>query len=229
MSTGVAIVGAAECDLGVTGASILGLQTQAVTRALADAGLTLRDVDGIATTGVSRFSATQLADYFGLQPRWTDSTYAGGSAFEMFVARAAQAITAGQAEVVVVSFASGEVGDELVGLPVEIRPLTRPTGVWAGNVFSGVVLQDGEPAPFATVEVEFVNDGSVTAPNDAFITQVLTTDANGTFTYAMPRAGWWGFAALLDGEDTMPSPEGSPAPIETGGLIWVQATEMGGK
>ena len=29
MSSGVAIVGAAECDLGVTNASILGLQTQA--------------------------------------------------------------------------------------------------------------------------------------------------------------------------------------------------------
>ena len=108
MSGGVAIVGAAECDLGVTGASILGLQTQAVTRALADAGLKLSDVDGIATTGVSRFSATQLADHFGLTPRWTDSTYAGGSAFEMFVARAAQAIAAGQAEVVVISFASNQ-------------------------------------------------------------------------------------------------------------------------
>lgn len=108
MSRDVAIVGAAESDLGVTNTSILDLQTQAVTRALADAGLTIRDVDGIATTGVSRFSATQLADYFGIQPRWTDSTFAGGSAFEMFVARAAQAIKAGQAEVVVISFASNQ-------------------------------------------------------------------------------------------------------------------------
>ncbi|MEU8250588.1 acetyl-CoA acetyltransferase [Nonomuraea sp. NPDC048916] len=108
MSTGVAIAGAAECDLGVTGKSILGLQAQAVGRALDDAGLSLRDVDGIATTGVSRFSATQLADYFGLQPRWTDSTFAGGSAFEMFVARATQAIQAGQAETVVISFASNQ-------------------------------------------------------------------------------------------------------------------------
>ncbi|GGO66614.1 acetyl-CoA acetyltransferase [Nonomuraea cavernae] len=108
MSTGVAIVGAAECDLGVTGKSILGLQAQAVGRALADAGLSLRDVDGLATTGVSRFSATQLADYFGLRPRWTDSTFAGGSAFEMFVARATQAIQAGQAETVVISFASNQ-------------------------------------------------------------------------------------------------------------------------
>ncbi|NKZ03465.1 acetyl-CoA acetyltransferase [Actinomadura latina] len=108
MSTGVAIVGAAECDLGVTNRSILGLQAQAVKRALDDAGLALRDVDGVATTGVSRFSATQLADYFGIEPRWTDSTYAGGSAFEMFVARATQAIQAGQAKTVVISFASNQ-------------------------------------------------------------------------------------------------------------------------
>jgi acetyl-CoA acetyltransferase len=106
--TGVALVGAAESDLGVTGRSILGLQTQAVTRALADAGLTLADVDGLATTGVSRFSAAQLAEYLGLHPSWTDSTFAGGSAFEMYVARAAQAIEAGQCSTVVVSFASNQ-------------------------------------------------------------------------------------------------------------------------
>jgi acetyl-CoA acetyltransferase len=104
----VAIVGAAESDLGVTGRSILGLQTQAITRALADAGLTLRDVDGIATTGVSRFSTTQLAEYLGIQPSWVDSTFTGGAAFEMFVGRAAQAIDAGQANVVAVSFASNQ-------------------------------------------------------------------------------------------------------------------------
>lgn len=108
MSTGVAIVGAAESDLGVTNCSILGLQTQAVTRALNDAGLTLSDVDGFATTGISRFSATQMADYFGVEPRWTDSTFAGGSAYEMMVARGVQAIDAGQADTIVVSFASNQ-------------------------------------------------------------------------------------------------------------------------
>jgi acetyl-CoA acetyltransferase len=108
MTTGVAIVGAAESDLGVTGRSILGLQTQAVTRALADAGLTLAEVDGIATTGVGRFSATQLADHLGVVPTWTDSTFAGGSAFEMFVARATQAIRDGQCTTVVISFASNQ-------------------------------------------------------------------------------------------------------------------------
>jgi acetyl-CoA acetyltransferase len=103
-----AIAGAAESDLGITGRSVLGLQTQAITRALADAGLTVADVDGLATTGVSRFSTTQLAEYLGIQLSWVDSTFAGGSAFEMFVARAAQAIAAGQASVVVISYASNQ-------------------------------------------------------------------------------------------------------------------------
>ncbi|MDA8370714.1 MAG: acetyl-CoA acetyltransferase [Nocardiopsaceae bacterium] len=106
--TNVAIVGAAESDLGRTGKSILTLQAQAIPRALADAGLTLADVDGIATAGVSRFSATQVAEYLGLRPAWTDSTFAGGSAFEMYVARAVQAIEAGQASTVVISYGSNQ-------------------------------------------------------------------------------------------------------------------------
>jgi acetyl-CoA acetyltransferase len=105
---GVAIAGVAECDLGVTNASILELQAQAVTRALDDAGIALSEVDGLACTSVARFSGTQLADYLGLRPAWQDSTFAGGSAFEMFVARGAQAILSGQANVVVISFASNQ-------------------------------------------------------------------------------------------------------------------------
>lgn len=106
--SGVAIAGAAECDLGRTGRTVLELQVQAVTRALADAGLALADVDGLATTNVGRFSTTELADALGLRPAWVDSSFLGGSAFESYVARAAQAIAAGQASVVVVSYASNQ-------------------------------------------------------------------------------------------------------------------------
>ncbi len=135
------------------------------------------------------------------------------------------------AKVVVDAFASGKGWDEKVGLPVEIEPLTRPTGLWAGNVFRGIVRRNGEPVPFAEVEVEYVNEGGVVKPpNDAFVTQVITADAQGVFAYAMPRAGWWGFAALVEGEQKMKSPDGKDAPVELGGLIWVKATDMvGGK
>ncbi|WP_327011259.1 thiolase [Dactylosporangium sp. NBC_01737] len=108
MSTGVCIVGAAESDLGVTGKTALHLQTQAITRALADAGLRLADVDGLATNGVSRFSTTQVAEHLGLRPRWTDSTFAGGSAPLLYAGHAVQAIQAGQASVVVISYGSNQ-------------------------------------------------------------------------------------------------------------------------
>ena len=65
-------------------------------------------------------------------------------------------------------------------------------------------------------------------PNDAFITQVIKADAQGVFAYAMPRAGWWGFAALVEGDEKMKSPDGRDAPVEMGGLIWVKATDMTG-
>lgn len=130
------------------------------------------------------------------------------------------------AKVIVDAFASGEGWEALAGLPVEIRPLTRPTGLWTGNLFSGVVLKAGRPVPFAEIEVEHVNDGMVKPPNDAFLTQVIRADANGTFSYAMPRAGWWGFAALVEADAPMTAPDGRTVPVEEGGLIWVKATDM---
>jgi cobalt/nickel transport protein len=132
------------------------------------------------------------------------------------------------AKVIVDGFASGEGWTVPVGLPVEIEPLSRPTGLWTGNLFSGIVRAKGKPVPFAEIEVEWINDGSVTPPNDAFLTQVIRADQNGAFAYAMPRAGWWGFAALVDGPTTK-GPDGKPAQTELGGLIWVKATDMGGK
>jgi cobalt/nickel transport protein len=129
-------------------------------------------------------------------------------------------------KVVVDAFGGEEGWDTVVGLPVEIEPLVRPYGLWTGNAFSGIVRQNGKPVPFATVEVEWKNDGSLTAPADPFITQVVKTDGNGVFTYVMPRAGWWGFAALVDGDKPLPGPDGKPAPVELGGLIWVRTVDM---
>lgn len=130
------------------------------------------------------------------------------------------------AKVFVDAFASGEGWHEAVGLPVEIEPLTRPTGVWTGQIFRGIVRRDGAPVPFAEVEIEWVSDGSVALPNDAFATQVIRADGAGVFAQALPRAGWWGFAALVDGPARV-GPNGETAASELGGLVWVKATDMG--
>ncbi|MCW2248874.1 cobalt/nickel transport protein [Azospirillum fermentarium] len=126
----------------------------------------------------------------------------------------------------VVDVGAGKGWDALVGLPVEIEPLVRPYGLWTGSLFRGIVRHNGAPVPFAEVEVEWANDGSVTAPADPFVTQVIKADAGGQFAFAMPRAGWWGFAALVDGETPMNAPDGTPAAVELGGLMWVKVTDM---
>jgi cobalt/nickel transport protein len=55
---------------------------------------------------------------------------------------------------------------------------------------------------------------------------VLKTDPNGVFSYTMSRAGWWGFAALIPGEEKMKNPEGKPVEVELGGLMWVKTVDM---
>ena len=130
-------------------------------------------------------------------------------------------------KVVVNGLDAGTGWDAMVGFPVEIEPLVRPYGLWAGNVFRGIVRKGGKPVPLAEIEVEYCNTPRrIRPPAEAFVTQVIKADANGTFSYAMPKAGWWGFAALIEGDEKRPGPDGKPADVELGGLIWVRAAEM---
>jgi len=130
-------------------------------------------------------------------------------------------------KVVVDAFGAEEGWDALVGLPVEIEPLVRPFGLGTGNLFRGIVKKDGKPVPFAEIEVEYYNQAkTVKPPADAFVTQVIKADANGTFAYAMPRAGWWAFAALVDGDEKMKNPDGNMVDVELGGLMWVKTVDM---
>ncbi len=111
--------------------------------------------------------------------------------------------------------------DREVGLKAEIVPLSRPYGLYSGNVFQGIVKVDGKPVPFAEVEVEYYNeDGSFTPPNEYMVTQTLKADSNGVFTYGVPRPGWWGFAALTSSKTPMKH-EGKDKEVELGAVIWV--------
>lgn len=130
-------------------------------------------------------------------------------------------------KVVVDAFGEEEGWDSMVGFPVEIEPLVRPYGLWTGNLFRGIVRHNGKPVPFAEIEVEYLNSNrKVEIPNDAFLTQVIKADGNGVFAYAMPRAGWWAFAALVDGDAKMKNPDGKDVDVELGGLIWVKCVDM---
>jgi cobalt/nickel transport protein len=135
-----------------------------------------------------------------------------------------------QTKTYVAGFGAEAGWDREVGLKAEIVPLTRPFGLYAGNVFQGRVKFKGKPVPDAEVEVEYWNaDHQVTAPNDYFITQVVKTDKNGVFTFAPPQAGWWGFAALNEEKNAIQQKDGTKKDAEYGAVLWVQFTAWPGK
>jgi acetyl-CoA acetyltransferase len=103
------IVGVAESDLGIVGPerSELQLQAQAARRALSEAGLTLADVDGLATASVEMNAPVlRAAEYLGVQPTYLDSTNVGGASFVSHVGHAALALEAGLCEVVLIVYGS---------------------------------------------------------------------------------------------------------------------------
>jgi acetyl-CoA acetyltransferase len=111
--SGVIIAGAAETDqVGkLPGHSTLQLHLEGALNALADAGLSTRDIDGIAT--VSSPGPVQVAHSLGIVPRWMDGTGVGGTSFLLHVRHAAAAIMAGQASTVLITH--GESGRSRVG------------------------------------------------------------------------------------------------------------------
>jgi len=121
------------------------------------------------------------------------------------------------------------VGDPL---PVEIVPLDKPYALWVGNVFRGVVTCGGEPVPDAEIEVEYMNhdvrgnafvkEARVEAPHDALITMTIKADKDGVFVFGIPKAGWWGFAALGAGGDL----KHNGKELSQDAVIWVQALDM---
>jgi cobalt/nickel transport protein len=126
---------------------------------------------------------------------------------------------------VIAAFGDDEGWDEEIGLKTEIVPLSKPFGLYAGNVFQGVVKLDGKSVPFAEVEVEYYNaDGRSRAPTDYMVTQTIKADSAGVFTYATPRPGWWGFAAL-NTSDKKIEHNGEEKDVEIGAVIWVNFHE----
>jgi cobalt/nickel transport protein len=122
---------------------------------------------------------------------------------------------------VVTAFGDDEGWDAELGLKTEIVPLAKPYGLYAGNVFQGIVKVDGKPVAYADVEVEYYNrDKTAHAPTDYMVTQTVKADGNGIFTYSAPVSGWWGFAALNTAGFTIKH-DGKDKDVEMGAVIWV--------
>lgn len=172
------------------------------------------------TAWLAEFSAKKPGDYtfFTEQaPRWE-------AADDQFIVPLAK--------VCVNALALEEGWDEPVGLEAEIVPLARPYGFWAGNLFSGQVLLGGEPAPYAAIEVAWLGTAPDAPPPlphgaSAYRIQKLRADTNGIFHYTMPRAGWWGFASILDTDRTIRQ-DNEEKPVSLVTSFWVMTRDFKG-
>ncbi|MDZ8275039.1 hypothetical protein R2Q81_03645 [Microbacterium aquimaris] len=110
----IAIVGAAETETvgSLPDTSMIDLHAGAAIRAMADAGVTIEDIDGVASP---RPFAHEVADYLGIRPRWVDGTMVGGCSYMLLVRHAAAAIAAGAATTVLITH--GESGRSQVAMP----------------------------------------------------------------------------------------------------------------
>ena len=81
---------------------------QAMQRALGDAGLEKRAIDGYVCAGMEAgaMEAVFMAEYLGIDHRYIDGTMTGGSSFEFHVQHAAAAIRDGACDTVLVTYGS---------------------------------------------------------------------------------------------------------------------------
>lgn len=121
--------------------------------------------------------------------------------------------------------------DQPLGLPAEIQPLTRPTNVLAGSSFSGRVMADGKPVPGARLEVEYMAaepDMTANRPRPATAAPLpggaiqIIADQGGNFTFGIPKAGFWGFAAL--GVGAKKKHQGKD--LSQDAVLWIRAYDL---
>jgi acetyl-CoA acetyltransferase len=101
-----AIVGAATFGIGrCPGFSAVDMAAHAGLLALADAGLTLADVDALYTSApFEALGGMELAEYYGITPKITDCNRTGGSAFEIYAQQAALALNAGLIDCALIAY-----------------------------------------------------------------------------------------------------------------------------
>ncbi|MEG3618217.1 DUF4198 domain-containing protein [Magnetovibrio sp. PR-2] len=121
--------------------------------------------------------------------------------------------------------------NEPLGLPTEIVPLNKPTNILAGSTFTGRLLSEGKPVAGGEIEIEFMAAEPDMTSNTAKQpvagpmpggSVVAISDENGYFTFGIPRAGFWGFAALGSG----PKTEHQGKELSQDAVLWIRAYDV---
>lgn len=105
---GVAIAGVGQAGIdGAAGFTDMEILVQAAHKAVTDAGLTMQDIDGIATASVSATMwSMPVIEHLGIRPTFIESTMLGGSSFVAHLMPSIHALMSGQCNAVLVCYGS---------------------------------------------------------------------------------------------------------------------------
>jgi acetyl-CoA acetyltransferase len=197
MRGAAAIVGVADAasPTGELGGSVRGWEVAMVREALADAGIALSEVDGLAScTGGALMHSVELAEHLGIEPHWTDSTNTGGSTFEVHVEHAAAAIHAGLCETVLIVYAGlprssrGGVGTLVTGPRAEWElpyGILLPTGAYALAASRHMARYGTRPEHLAQIAVS-AREWAVDNPRARYQTPLVLDEAMASPVIASP-------------------------------------------
>lgn len=110
----------------VDGLSSWQIKAASAAAALADAGLTVDDVDAVYDAGeTGPMAGIAVPEYLGISPGLVDTTAVGGSSYQFHAAHAARDIAAGRARVALLTYGS-TARSESRAIGTGARPVTSP-------------------------------------------------------------------------------------------------------
>ncbi len=157
------------------------IQADVALGALADAGLSIGDVDGYFCDSSAGFGPLTMIEYLGLSCSYVDSTETGGSSYLAHVGHAAAAIAAGKCSVALVTMA---------GKPRSGLGAFRPSGGEATpeNSFEGLWGVTGAVTNYALAATRHMYEFGTTSEQLANIKVAASLHAQHNPNAFLPRA-----------------------------------------
>lgn len=135
MRGSIAVVGVGQAGMGEAhGRTDMEIMVEAAQKAVADAGLSMRDIDGLCTSSVgASMWGLPTVEYLGIRPKFVDTTMLGGCSFVSQMLPAMLALNAGLCDHVLVCYGSTQrtnvinrTRQEELRLPLDPQPFEVP-------------------------------------------------------------------------------------------------------
>ncbi len=156
------------------------IHAEVAAGALADAGLSVSDVDGYFCDSSAGFGPLSMVDYLGLHCTHVDSTETGGSSYVVHVGHAAEAIAAGKCRVALITMA---------GRPRSAATARRPpTEPSPDAVFEGLWGMSGAVTGYALAAQRHMHEFGTTSAQLAEVKVAASLHARHNPNAFLPKA-----------------------------------------